>query len=60
VVACAEAPVPIMDIEMLINEVYLRPALWDTSADYYKNKNMKTTAWRGVACAGKKQSEADA
>jgi hypothetical protein len=64
VVSYAEAPVPIMDIEMLINESYLRPVLWDTSTDYYKNKNKKTTVWRGVACAVfkdmKKNTEADA
>jgi hypothetical protein len=40
-----------MDIEMLINEVYQRPILWDISTDDYKNKDKKTTAWRDVACA---------
>jgi hypothetical protein len=33
-----------MDIEMLINEVYQRPVLWDISTDDYKNKDKKTTA----------------
>jgi hypothetical protein len=52
-----------MDIEMLINEVYQRPLLWDTSTDDYKNKNKKTTAWREVARAVfkdmKKNTEAE-
>jgi hypothetical protein len=53
-----------VDIDVLIHEAYLRPVSWDTSTAYYKNKNKKTTAWKGVTCAVfkgmKNETEADA
>lgn len=37
-----------LDVECMIQEVHLRPILWDVSLDDYKDKNKKTKAWMEV------------
>lgn len=37
-----------IDIEHLISLVETRPALWDRTADGYKDNTTKTTAWNEI------------
>ncbi|XP_049872585.1 neurogenic differentiation factor 1-like [Pectinophora gossypiella] len=44
---------PLMDVSTgrVIKEVQMRPVLWDSSHDQYKNKYARLKAWKQVFCA---------
>ncbi|KAF5308822.1 hypothetical protein FQR65_LT00522 [Abscondita terminalis] len=37
-----------IDVKVLISEVQIRPVLWDTASELYKNKFKKRDAWKEV------------
>lgn len=40
-----------LDIEKLINEIHLRPAIWDMRSEDYSNKIKKKSSWEEVTDA---------
>jgi len=39
------------DNERLIMEIHLKPSIWDTSSEEYKNRDKKLQDWQDVAAA---------
>lgn len=37
-----------IDVELFIDEVKKRPALWDSTSDLYKNRQLKRDGWKEI------------
>lgn len=37
-----------MDIEKFINEIHIRPAIWDMNSNDYSNKIKKKSSWEEI------------
>ncbi|CAH2011653.1 unnamed protein product [Acanthoscelides obtectus] len=46
-----------INTELLISLVEARPALWDKTLDTYKDKNLKSSAWREICSLLKENFE---
>lgn len=46
-----------IDVELLISLIENRPVIWDKTLETYKDKNMRSAAWREVCNALKEDFE---